>query len=77
MYNYLLFFKKGKNNEIDFSKNLILVYDDKNSLTYYNITTNKILKNYSIRDKFEYRNYYYVIGKWIDNNSINLEEEDY
>ena len=73
--NYLLFFKIGKNNEIDFSKNLILVYDDNNSLIYYNITTDKLLKNYSIRDNFEYRNYYYVIGKWIDNNSINLEED--
>ena len=71
--NYLLFFKIGKNNEIDFSKNLILVYDDNNNLIYYNITTDKILKNYSIRDNFEYRNYYYVIGKWIDNNSINLD----
>ena len=74
--NYLLFFQIGKNKEIDFSKNLILVYDDINSLTYYNITTDKILKNYSIRNKFEYRTYYYVIGKWVDNNGINFEEDD-
>ena len=72
--NCLLIFKKGIDNGIDFSKNIYLTYEDKNRLVYYNIKTDKILKNFSIKDNAVYKNYYYIIGKWKENKSINLEE---
>ena len=72
--NYLLFFKKGIDNGIDFSKNIYLTYEYNNSLVYYNIKTDKKLKNFSIKDNAAYKDYYYIIGKWKENNSISLEE---
>ena len=61
---------------IDYKKDLILSYDDNNSLVYCDIKSNKVLKNYSIKDKMKYKNYYYVIGKWKENKSINLKENE-
>lgn len=74
--NYILFFKLGGNMGIDYKIDLILSYDDNNSLVYYDIKSDKVLKNYSIKDKIKYKNYYYVIGKWKENKSINLEEKE-
>ena len=61
---------------IDYKIDLILSYDDNNSLVYYYIKSDKVLKNYSIKDKIKYKNYYYVMGKWKENKSINLEEKE-
>ena len=72
--NYLLFFKINPNKEIDFSTNIILTYEDNNNLVYYNIKSDKKLYNFSIKNNMEYKNYYYIVGNWIENESINLEE---
>lgn len=72
---YLLFFKIKKDNKIDFSSNLILVYDNNNnSVVYYNIKTDKIIKSDLLKNNNEYKKYYYVLGKWTKENLINLEE---
>jgi len=72
--NYLLFFKKRIDNGIDFSKKIYLAYEYNNNLVYYNFKTGKKLKNFSIKDNSAYKDYYYIIGKWKENNTINLEE---
>ena len=58
-----------------FSKDLILVYDDNNSIVYYNIKTQQIYDNNLFKKKNEYKNYHYVLGEWKKENSINLIEE--
>ena len=72
---YFLFFKVKDNREIDFQHELLLVYDDNGTMVYYNIKDDKILKNYSIKNNYQYKNYYYAIGKWIKDIDINLEED--
>jgi len=72
---YLLFFKTKDGGGIDFSKDLILVYDDNNSIVYYNIKTQQIYDNNLFKKKNEYKNYHYVLGEWKKENSINLIEE--
>ena len=72
---YLLFFKVQDNREIDFNHELLLAYDNDITLIYYDIKKDKILKNYSIKDNYQYKNYYYAIGKWIKDPSLNLEED--
>ena len=71
---YLLFFKVQNNREIDFNHELLLVYDNNGELIYYNIKNDKVLKNYSIKDNYQYKNYYYAIGKWNKDSGISLEE---
>jgi len=70
--SYFLFFKIRVDKGIDFSKNIYLVYEENDSLVYYNIKTDKILPNFPLKDNAAYRNYYYIIGKWKKNNSISL-----
>ena len=74
--NYILFFKLGPNSGIDFKKELILAYDDNISLVYYDIKSDKVLKNFSLKDNKNYKNYYFVVGKWKENKTINLEEKE-
>ena len=73
---YLLFFKVNENQEIDFSKDLILGYDDDNeNFVCYNLKTDKIVKNISLKDNNEFKNYHYAIGKWRIDQEMNLDEE--
>ena len=71
---YILFFKITMNKKIDYEKKIILVYEENNKLIYYNIKSDKIIPNFSIINKNEYKNYYYVLGKWISDKIINLNE---
>ena len=70
--NYLLFFKIGIDKGIVFKKNIYLTYEENDSLIYYNLKKDKILKIFSIKDNQTYKNYYYIIGRWKENYSINL-----
>lgn len=71
---YALFFKLGENQKIDYSKELILVYEKSNSLVYYDIKKDKKLKNFSLKNERQYKKYYYVLGKWTIINNMELEE---
>ena len=71
---YALFFKIGENQTIDYSKELILVYEENNSLVHYDIKQDKKLKNYSLKNNRQYKKYHYVLGKWTIINNMELEE---
>ena len=73
---YILFCKVNNNKEIDYSKSMILVYEEDNILIYYDLEKKKKLNdNYMIKKK-AYREYYYIIGQWIDDKVINLVEKN-
>ena len=71
---YALFFKIGENQTIDYTKELILIYEDNNSLVYYDIKQDKKLKKFSLKNNRQYKKYHYVIGKWIITDNMELEE---
>jgi len=74
---YLLFFKVKKEEEIDFTNDMILVYEIKGKTIYYDIQKNvQLKKEFSILTKKKFKEYYYIIGKWIDDKIINLEEKE-
>ena len=70
--NYYLLFFKLLNGKIDYTKDIILLYEANNKIFNYNITKDKFLKELEIKE--EYNNYYYVIGEWDDKNEIDLNE---
>ena len=72
---YILFCKVKGIKEIDYTKNMILVYEKENKVTYYDLLNKKELDNYSIIKKKDYLNYYFIIGHWLENEIINLDEE--
>ena len=78
---YLLFFKVKEENEkekeIDFSNDMILFYEIDSKSIYYDIQKNvQLKKEFSILTKKKFKEYYYIIGKWIDDKIINLEEKE-
>ena len=72
---YIIFCKVKKNKEIDYSKRMILAYEEDNALVFYDLEKNKILNDYNITIRKVYKEYYYIIGKWIDDKIINLVEK--
>ena len=54
---------------------MILVYEEDNALVFYDFEKNKILNDYNITIKKVYKEYYHIIGKWIDDKIINLDEK--
>ena len=72
---YIIFCKVKKNKEIDYSKRMILAYEEDNALVFYDLEKNKILNDYNTTIKKVYKEYYYIIGKWIDDKIINLVEK--
>ena len=70
---YLLFFSITDNKSIDYSKNIILVYEESYLMNYYNIFSNKNMKSEDFKKK--YKNLYYTIGYWKKDKTMNLREE--
>jgi hypothetical protein len=78
---YLLFFKvkevNEKEKEIDFSNDMILAYEIESKVIYYDIQKNvQLKKEFSILTRKKFKEYYYIVGKWIDDKIINLKEKE-
>lgn len=78
---YLLFFKvkevNEKEKEIDFSNDMILAYEIESKMIYYDIQKNVQLKReFSILTQKKFKEYNYIVGKWIDDKIINLKEKE-
>ena len=74
---YLLFFKVKKEEEIDFTNDMILVYEIKGKTIYYDIQKNvQLKKEFSLLTNKKFKEYYYIVGKWINDEIINLEEKE-
>ena len=78
---YLLFFKvkevNEKEKEIDFSNDMILAYEIESKVIYYDIQKNvQLKKEFSILTRKKFKEYYYIVGKWIYDKIINLKEKE-
>ena len=78
---YLLFFKvkevNEKEKEIDFSNDMILAYEIESKVIYYDIQKNvQLKKEFSILKRKKFKEYYYIVGKWIYDKIINLKEKE-
>ena len=73
---YILFFKETEENEINFNDKMFIVYEKSQKLKYYDIYNKKKIKGYSILKNNDFKNFCYIIGRWIDDNIINLDEKN-
>ena len=69
---YLLFFQINSNKKIDYKKEIILVYEDNNTICYYNITNDKKDDKLSIKDLI--KKYSYIIGFWKD-DIVDIDDD--
>jgi len=70
---YSIFFKPKISKEIDYTKDLYLEYEENNLIHYYDIQHGKETK---INLETLLKEYCLIVGIWIDNNEIKLEEEE-
>lgn len=70
---YLLFFNITKKKTIDYSKDIIILYEESYIIKYYNLFTKKSFSSEQFRKI--YKNYYYTFGYWKKDDTMNLHEE--
>ena len=72
---YFLYFKLTEKYEINYS-DLILVYEENKIMKYYDLSKDKFLKDLNKKNPLFYKDYNFMIGKWIDDNTIKLDEKE-
>ena len=70
---YAIFFKPKTSKKIDYTKDLILEYEENNLIHYYDIQHGK---ESTINLETLLKEYCLIVGIWIDNKEIKLQEEE-